>query len=173
MRAGLRSSVAAPSKVQDMGRSSAGWRRGAPTGGWSRSTGASTRSRPASACGLGCGAKSGIGTRIVRDDSLIPWAVKPEHRHSHSVSMLRAEARRRAGKSLTPLMEDMLNSWLLGLRRDGTVVHYDLAEGWRYVPPREGIDKTSSVFLSGRRAEVTGWHPPLRCLRSGRTAMSA
>lgn len=86
--------------------------------------------------------RHGIDNRIVRDDDLIPWAVKPEHRHSHAVSMLRAEARRRAGKTLTPLMEEMLNAWLNGLRRDNTVIHYepDTDEGWWYVARRAGID---------------------------------
>lgn len=87
--------------------------------------------------------RHGIENRIVRDETLIPWAVKEEHRHSHPVSMLRAEARKRAGKTLTPMMADMLESWLKGLERDGCVVHYDpdTEEGWWYVPRREGIDK--------------------------------
>lgn len=80
--------------------------------------------------------RNGINVRLVRDDDLIPWAVKPEHRHAHAVSMLRAEARKRAGKTLTPLMADMLEAWLNGLERDETVVHYDpdTNEGWWYVP---------------------------------------
>lgn len=86
--------------------------------------------------------RQGIDTRIVRDEKLIPWAVKPEHRHSHAVSMLRAEARRRAGKTLTPLMEDMLDTWLRGLEEEDQVVHYDpdTPEGWWYVPRRPGVD---------------------------------
>lgn len=86
--------------------------------------------------------RHGIDTRIVRDDTLIPWAVNREHRHSHAVSMLRAEARKRAGKTLTPLMADMLAVWLRGIEADGTVVHYDpeTEEGWWYVPRREGVD---------------------------------
>lgn len=105
--------------------------------------------------------RSGIDTRIVRDPDLIPWAVKPEHRHSHAVSMLRAEARRRAGKSLTPMMDDMLSVWKQGLERDDAVVHYDpdTEEGWWYVPRREGID-TDLIRVperkTGRRAGVTG-----------------
>lgn len=87
--------------------------------------------------------RHGIDTRIVRDEQLIPWAVKEEHRHGHAVSMLRAEARRRAGKTLTPVMEDMLTSWLAGLERANEVVHYDpdTDEGWWYVPRRDGVDK--------------------------------
>lgn len=87
--------------------------------------------------------RRGIPTRIVRDEALVPWAVKPEHRHGHAVSMLRAEARRRAGKQLTSGVETMLDVWLRGLAEDGQVVHYapETAEGWWYVPRREGIDR--------------------------------
>ena len=87
--------------------------------------------------------RHGIDPRIVRDEALIPWAVKPEHRHSHAVSMLRAEARKRAGKDPTPVMAEMLDAWLRGLEADGNVVHYDpdTAEGWWYVPRRPGVDK--------------------------------
>lgn len=103
--------------------------------------------------------RHGIDSRIVRDESLIPWAVKEDHRHSHAVSMLRAEARRRAGRTLTPLMEEMLNVWLAGLKRDGTVVHYDpeTPDGWWYVPRREGVDKDlirEPERRTGRRASA-------------------
>lgn len=98
--------------------------------------------------------RHGIQTRIVRDDVLIPWAVRVEHRHAHAVSMLRAEARRRAGRTLTPAMEEMLDAWLSGLERDGVVVHYDpdTIEGWWYVPRRDGID----LDLIYEPAERTG-----------------
>lgn len=98
--------------------------------------------------------RHGIKTRIVRDDVLIPWAVNAEHRHAHAVSMLRTEARRRAGKALTPAMAEMLNAWLSGLERDGAVVHYDpdTSEGWWYVPRRDGID----LDLIYEPAERTG-----------------
>lgn len=104
--------------------------------------------------------RHGIDTRIVRDEALIPWYVKPEHRHSHAVGMLRAEARRRAGKQLTPHMEEMLNAWLWGLANDGTVVHYDpdTKEGWWYVPRRQGVDKDlirEPKRRTGRRAGTT------------------
>lgn len=103
--------------------------------------------------------RNGIDNRIVRDPDLIPWAVKQEHRHSHAVSMLRAEARRRAGKTLTPMMGEMLEVWKAGLERDGAVVHYDptTEEGWWYVSRREGID-TDLIRVperrTGRRAGV-------------------
>lgn len=87
--------------------------------------------------------RRGIPTRIVRDEALVPWAVRPEHRHAHAVSMLRAEARRRAGKQLTPGTAEMLETWLAGLERDALVVHYapETPEGWWYVPRREGVDR--------------------------------
>lgn len=56
--------------------------------------------------------------------------------------MLRAEARRRAGKPLSPKTAKSLNAWLDRLDREGVVVFYDRAttEGWRYLPRREAID---------------------------------
>jgi len=86
--------------------------------------------------------RRGIETRIIRNEVLIPWAVRVEHRHAPAVAMLRAEARKRAGKVLTPTIAEMLEPWLRGLYADDTVVHYDpeTAEGWWYVPRRAGID---------------------------------
>ena len=56
--------------------------------------------------------------------------------------MLRAEARKRAGMSLSPRAAKSLSAWLGLLQRDRTVVHYDrkTTGGWRYLPKREGID---------------------------------
>lgn len=100
--------------------------------------------------------RTGIPTRIVRDEALVPWAVKEEHRHGNAIGLLRAEARRRAGKPLTPATAETLEVWLSGLAQDGTVVHYDpdTAEGWWYVPRREGIDEDlirEPVRRTGRR----------------------
>jgi hypothetical protein len=105
--------------------------------------------------------RHGLNTRIVRDEALIPWAVKPEHRHAHAVSMLRAEARKRAGKTLTPLMAQMLETWLRGLKDDERVVHYDpsTAEGWSYVPRREGIDK-DLIRVPVRKTGRGNWATP-------------
>lgn len=86
--------------------------------------------------------RHGIERRIVRDRNLIPWEVNPAHRHRHAVSMLRAEARKRAGMSLTSKAAGSLKAWLDRLDREGVVVHYDRAtsEGWRNLPRRDGID---------------------------------
>lgn len=86
--------------------------------------------------------KHGIERRIVRDKTLIPWEVNPEHRHGHAVSMLRAEARRREGVLLSPKVSTNLSAWLKRLDRERVVVHYDRAttEGWRYLPRRDGVD---------------------------------
>ena len=40
--------------------------------------------------------RRGLTRRIVRDDDLIPWAVREEHRWAYPLQMLRLEARRRA-----------------------------------------------------------------------------
>lgn len=86
--------------------------------------------------------KHGIERRIVRDRRLIPWQVDPRHRHPHAAAMLRAEARRRAGRLLRAKVASSLDTWLDRLARDGTVVHYDraLTSGWSYVLRRDGID---------------------------------
>ena len=105
--------------------------------------------------------RNGIDNRIVRDEALIPWAVEPQHRHSHAVSMLRAEARKRAGKELTPVTADMLKVWLAGLERDNAVVHYDptTEEGWWYVERRAGVDNDlirEPERRTGRKSTVAG-----------------
>ncbi|WP_031513728.1 hypothetical protein [Streptomyces sp. NRRL F-5123] len=80
--------------------------------------------------------------RIVRDDDLIPWAVKPEHRWIYPLVMLRVEARRRAGKELTADDAGRLASWLQMLDEAEAVVHYDpdTEEGFFLVPRQPGDD---------------------------------
>lgn len=135
--------MAAPSKVQDMAEAVRWLEEGRPYSWMVEQYRVKYNIETTISMWAALRRRHGIDSRIVRDDTLIPWAVNPEHRHSHAVSMLRAEARRRAGKTLTPMMEQMLTAWLAGLERDGTVVHYapDTAEGWWYVPRREGIDR--------------------------------
>lgn len=86
--------------------------------------------------------KHGLSRRIVRDKRLIPWEIGAEHRHSHAIAMLRAEARRRAGMPLSSKVAANLSAWLDRIEREGVVVHYDRAttKGWHYVTRRGGID---------------------------------
>ncbi|MFC4089368.1 hypothetical protein [Micromonospora sp. GCM10011541] len=86
--------------------------------------------------------RRGLERRTLRDDELLPWGMKDEHRWLFPAQMLRAEARRRAGKVLRPEEEKRVDSFIDRLKRDGLVVHYDIdtKEGFFYVPARPGID---------------------------------
>lgn len=86
--------------------------------------------------------RRGLEHRIVRDDALIPWQIKEEHRWAYPVTMLRAEGRRRAGLELTENAQARLDSWKANLAEEGVVVHYDpdTEEGFFYVAPRKGVD---------------------------------
>ena len=101
--------------------------------------------------------RQGLPRRVVRSADLIPWVVASQHRHSHAVTMLRAEARRRAGLDLTPRTASELTSWLERLKVDGTVVLYDRATdcGWRYVPRRVGIDRDLIREPDGHPGQTT------------------
>jgi hypothetical protein len=56
--------------------------------------------------------------------------------------MLRAEARRRAGKDLTETDQNRLKNWMEMIKEQDAVVHYDpdTEEGFFYVPRQEGDD---------------------------------
>lgn len=86
--------------------------------------------------------RRGLERRIFRDDDLIPWAVKREHRWRNQVAMLRAEARRRAGAEVSESSMRALRSWLESMEEGDIVVHYDpdTEEGFFYVPRRPGTD---------------------------------
>ncbi|WP_329289579.1 hypothetical protein [Streptomyces pseudovenezuelae] len=86
--------------------------------------------------------RKGLDRRLVRDDDLIPWFVKDEHRWSYPLVMLRTEARRRAGKALTEGDQARLASWTEMLEENKAVVHYDgeTEEGFFYVPRQAGDD---------------------------------
>ena len=86
--------------------------------------------------------RMGWERRNVRDDGMIPWAVRPEHRWAYAVQMLRAEARRRSGKELADLSAARLETWKESLAEAGAVVHYepDTEQGFFYVPAEEGDD---------------------------------
>lgn len=99
--------------------------------------------------------RHGLDGRIVRDEELIPWLIKAEHRYAHDPQMLRAEARKRAGAELTPPIAKMHEAWRRGLEEEGTVVHYDpdTQQGWFRVPAREGID-TDLIRKPDRKTTV-------------------
>lgn len=86
--------------------------------------------------------RRGWDRRITRDDELIPWAVKDEHRWAYPVVMLRVEARQRAGREIRKVDADRLGPWKRELMENGLVVHYDpnTEDGFFYVPARPGID---------------------------------
>ncbi len=86
--------------------------------------------------------RRGLERRITRDDELIPWAVKIEHRHDYPILMLRKEARRRAGYALSPEDDHAVDAWIAGMKEANAVLHYEpeTKEGWFYVVPRANID---------------------------------
>lgn len=86
--------------------------------------------------------RKGLPRRIARNDELIPWEVKREHRWDYPIMMLRYEARRREGFELTDESRELVDGWLRGMERDGTVLHYEpeTEQGWFYVERRPGID---------------------------------
>jgi hypothetical protein len=86
--------------------------------------------------------RKGLARRIVRNDDLIPWSVKEEHRWRHAVLMLRAVARQREGAELDESTAKSLASWLRSLEESNAVVHYDpdTKDGFWYVDRRPGID---------------------------------
>ncbi|WP_405056954.1 hypothetical protein OG474_29970 [Kribbella sp. NBC_01505] len=86
--------------------------------------------------------RNNLVRRTVRDDELIPWEVKEEHRWANPLAMLRAAARQRAGIKLTKSDEKRLAGWLREREKAKEVVHYDpdTDEGFWYVPRRPGID---------------------------------
>ncbi|MCD7438972.1 hypothetical protein K4B79_12130 [Streptomyces lincolnensis] len=83
--------------------------------------------------------RKGLDRRNLRDDALIPWKVNEEHRHLYPVMMLRAEARLRAGRTLSPDDARKLTNWKAFLKEDNLVVHYDeeTPDGFFYVPREE------------------------------------
>lgn len=96
--------------------------------------------------------RRGLARRLARDDDMIPWEVKREHRWAWPINMLRQEVRRRAGFELTPDMEERVDGWLRGVEQDGTVLHYDpdTEKGWFYVARRPDID-TDLIRVPNRK----------------------
>ncbi|MET8111167.1 hypothetical protein [Streptomyces prasinus] len=79
--------------------------------------------------------RRGLDRRIVRNDELIPWFVKEEHRWAYPLAMLRAEARRREDKATE---DDLtrLAAWKKMIEENNVVVHYDpdTEDGFFYIP---------------------------------------
>lgn len=71
-----------------------------------------------------------------RYENVIPWTLAPEHRMSLDARILRLEARRREGKSLTDSEKRQLQGWRDRLTATSTVVTYTQAEGFMWVPRR-------------------------------------
>ncbi|QAY17710.1 transcriptional repressor [Streptomyces phage Werner] len=86
--------------------------------------------------------RRGLPRRIVRDDDLIPWLIKEEHRWLYPLAMLRVEARKRAGAEVSDLEEKRLQSWREMLAEEDAVVHYDpdTEDGFFYIPRQPGDD---------------------------------
>ncbi|AWN07397.1 immunity repressor [Streptomyces phage Maneekul] len=86
--------------------------------------------------------RRGLPRRIVRDDDLIPWLIKEEHRWLYPLAMLRVEARKRAGATVSDLEEKRLQSWREMLEEENAVVHYDpdTEEGFFYIHRQPGDD---------------------------------
>lgn len=82
--------------------------------------------------------RRGLVRRIVRDEELIPWAVKEEHRWAYPLQMLRLEARARAGQAVREADAVRHANFIDMLRRCDSVVAYDpdTPEGFHIVPRR-------------------------------------
>ncbi|MBO3103471.1 hypothetical protein [Cellulomonas fengjieae] len=87
--------------------------------------------------------RKGLARRITRDHHVIPWPVREEHRWNYILALLRMEARRRAGATLSDADAGRLERFRVQLAESGLVVHYDAetAEGFHCVPRRPGIDQ--------------------------------
>lgn len=86
--------------------------------------------------------RRGLQRRIVRDDELIPWEIKRDHRWNYDLQMLRVEGRRRAGAELRESDVQRVNSWLAKLEEAQAVIHYEpeTEEGFFWVPREPGDD---------------------------------
>ncbi len=103
--------------------------------------------------------RRGLSRRTIRNDDLIPWAVKPEHRGAHALQMLRLEARARAGEPVREVDAARHRNFIRNLLVHGMVVTYDpdTPEGFRIVPREEGdtdvIRRPRTGLTSKRRAD--------------------
>lgn len=77
-----------------------------------------------------------------RHDDLLPWTLRPEHRHYSEARYLRLESRRRRGLPIPVDENRRLLAWLDALRQASAVVYYEpeTARGFWWVP-REETDR--------------------------------
>lgn len=98
----------------------------------------------------------GWARRHVRDDELIPWFVKLEHRNQRPVVMLRLEARARADLPLSEEEWSELTYFREQLQEKQAVVYYDPDKGFFYVPREPGdtdmIRRPSKKETTARKA---------------------
>ncbi|HLN78767.1 MAG TPA: hypothetical protein VK204_17110 [Nocardioidaceae bacterium] len=74
----------------------------------------------------------------------VPWhPILPEHRDRYLIRMLRANHRREQGLANAPVLEAMLDKFLVAAEEQDFVVTYDpdTEEGFFRVPRRVGIDE--------------------------------
>lgn len=95
--------------------------------------------------------RKGWTRRITRDDNLIPWLVKKEHRWDYLLAMLRVEGRRRAGREIRDVDLPRLAAFRRDLIERDLVVHYDpdTEEGFFSVPARP--EDTDLIRKPGRK----------------------
>jgi hypothetical protein len=97
--------------------------------------------------------RRGLTRRITRNDNLIPWFVKEDHRWAYPLAMLRVEARQRDGRELRLVDEQRLESWKAMLEEKNVVVAYDpdTEEGFTYVPRK----KTDTDIIREPKTKTT------------------
>lgn len=86
--------------------------------------------------------RRGWPRRNARNDALIPWAIKPEHKNARPLVLLRMLSRRLEGLPLEG-HESELAYFLGQLAENDAVVHYepDTEEGFFYVPRQQGDEQ--------------------------------
>ncbi len=86
--------------------------------------------------------RGGIAKQGERYTDLIPWRVRQTHANHYALALLRKEARRRRGQTVTVDWMSRLESWKRKLEETNCVVYYDpeSVDGFYYVPrlPEDG-----------------------------------
>ncbi|NEA50465.1 hypothetical protein G3I35_30400 [Streptomyces sp. SID10815] len=84
--------------------------------------------------------RQGLDLKITRDSDLIPWTVAEKHRWKYPLTMLRYEARKRAGHELKADQQERLDNWKAALAEGDRVVHYDpeTEAGFFLIPRGDG-----------------------------------